>query len=568
METGKMKLALSAGAVALSMALAGCGGSSSGGSVSTPIDRAPGTTQNQQTPEALLMVAEEAVEDAVEAINGLNANSDQSTVEAAREAYDDAVEAIAAAPADEREDLTEDLTEVLADLQTAEAAFSDEETTEIATGRAMGLFNALTDDPQVGETILGASTVVHDPTISRGLSGAASVSINGESGWEAGDAAPSISGWAGTRLNRGEESYVVYTNIEAAKRKAFLTYYRPADGDGDGNPDYGPTAPLKGVAGATINYPRAKANQGETNFGLITFTNANSGLDGIGDAGNERLLDPSKFPQPKAAGEGNNEYEYRAEGKRSLSFDGTFHGASGRWTCTSSDNGGCEVAVSAPNTAQGPIYTGTNTDTWTFQPDGNNAAQIIEEDNDHMRFGWWVETPTNAKSGGEFLYDVHVFHGGTAFPFDSGGESANPRNRMTGKAEYSGSAAGLYAVKAHMDEGTAVLAARGEFTADVLLKVDFKADSDPGDVSGMITKFVREDGVENDWSLTLEKENILNTGPSVGNITANGENTGRWEYDLYGTGKDDADPTGIAGRFNSKIGKDTAVAGGFAATRQ
>ena len=274
-----MKLALSAGAIALSMALVGCGG---GGSSS---------------PQGMM--------------------------------DDDDTEQMACAEGEVRqgtmcqEMCDEGYTATAGQCMMAEAE-DPSETTEVATGRAMGLFNALTDDPQVGETILGTSTNVHTPTISRGVSGAASVSINGESGWEAGDAAPSISGWAGTRLNRGEESYVVYTNIEAAKRKAFLTYYRPADTDGDGTPDYEATAPLKGVTGATINYPQATANPGETAFGRVTFSNT-----AIEIAGRLGRLDPSKFPQPKAAGEGDNEFEYvpNTQGKKDPSFLGTYHGA-------------------------------------------------------------------------------------------------------------------------------------------------------------------------------------------------------------------------------------------------
>ncbi|MCY4320056.1 MAG: hypothetical protein OXE76_12920 [Alphaproteobacteria bacterium] len=222
--------------------------------------------------------------------------------------------------------------------------------------------------------------------------------------------------------------------------------------------------------------------------------------------------------------------------------------------------------MSALNTAGPPTYIATGS--WFFTPDGNNAAQIVEQDSDHMHFGWWVETPTNAKSGGEFLYDVHVFHDGTVFQ-----PTGASRNALTGKATYNGSAAGLYAVKAHMDDGTSVEATRGEFTADVSLTADFKTTA-AGDVSGTIEDFVRDDGVENTWSLKLEKTTIVTasdattTGISTGSIVSDGENTGQWEYNLYGTGKDNADPTGIAGRFNSKIGKDTAVAGGFAATRQ
>ena len=508
METRKMKLALSAGAIALSMALVGCGG---GGSSTAGIGDDPGDDDDTPT-----VVTEQSC-----AAQGVGF-ADGACTDVCIDGYENFANG------------------------RCMMAETPSETTEVATARAMGLFDALTDSPQVGKKVLGVNSTV---SIDRGQSGTPNFSINdGESGWVAGDTPSSISGWTSTKLNRDKESYVIYSNIDAAKRKAFLTAYKP---DTD---DEGATAPT-GINGVTINF---QGTPDPTNHGLVTFNNA--GIKAAGEAG---LLDPSKFPQPKAAGEGENKFEYsNVDGKKDPSFPGTFHGASGTWTCTSLSSQACTVTVTAPNTEGGPVYTAGDSDTWTFKPAAGNAALIVEQDNDHMHFGWWVETPTKAGSGGEFLYDVYAFHGGTQFPV-----TGTVRADLVGKATYEGSAAGLYAVKAHMDEGTAVSAARGEFTADVSLTVDFKVAGTIGDVSGKIEDFVREDGVANEWNLTLEKQAIVADGPSTGRVVADGTNVGGWQYNLYGTGKDDADPTGIAGKFNAKIGDNTAVAGGFGATR-
>ena len=135
-------------------------------------------------------------------------------------------------------------------------------------------------------------------------------------------------------------------------------------------------------------------------------------------------------------------YEYSGvTGKKANSFIGTFHGASGTYVCgtPSALATDCTVSVTAPSTEDGPRYTVVGS--WTFTADVRNNPQIVEQDADHMHFGWWVNTPKAAGVGGEFLYDVQVFSDGSK-------HSPTTPLRSTfwrGTSNYTGPAAGLFA---------------------------------------------------------------------------------------------------------------------------
>ena len=171
-----------------------------------------------------------------------------------------------------------------------------------------------------------------------------------------------------------------------------------------------------------------------------------------------------KFPEPKADGEGSNAYTYGSgDGQKVPKFAGTFHGASGTYECITDT---CALSVTAPSTVAGPVYSvpSTATGTWTFTPSNLNNALIHKQDVDYMHFGWWIDTPKEAGVGGEYLYDAQVFYGG-----ESPMTGTNRILALQGTANYTGPAAGLYAV-------TGDAAAHGEFTATAMLTADFGTD--------------------------------------------------------------------------------------------
>lgn len=449
---------------------------------------------------------------------------------------------------------------VTADYTTAAMATIDAAKTVAAAermDRATGLFSALTDaDGDYAEEIR-ANEKNGDFKISRGLSGMAMVSDGGKSGWSTRAAPNALAGYQGTVLDNGKtQTYTVYTDIAAAKRKAY---------DGAYSND-GTTTTLHpvirfeddGTTGSGITVTEAPTAPVTTPVkGQLGLTAAQMTL-----AANRGLLDPAKFPQPKEPGKGENKYEYTgAVGKKAASFDGTFHGASGTYSCATSD---CVVTVTAPSTNSGPVYTVTG-GAWTFSPKRNNAPMIVEQDNDHMHFGWWVNTPKARAVGDEFLYDAQVFFGGS-MPFNTQADIV----ALQGDAGYTGPAAGLFVV-------TGDNAAHGEFTATATLTAKFgttvagtTVGREGGTVSGTISKFMRDDGVANDWALALGPAGIAaggtpaDDGKGSGNIVDGIDQIGGWNFQLYGPGTNGANPTGIAGAFDAKIDKNTAVAGAFA----
>ena len=427
--------------------------------------------------------------------------------------------------------------------------------------RATGLFSALTDaDGDYGEEIR-ANEKNSAFSISRGLSGMAMVSDGGKSGWSTMNAPNAVAGYQGTVLDNGKtQTFTVYTDIEAAKRKPYDDAY-----SNDGT--------------TTVLHPVIRFGDDGTTGSGITVTAEPSadtdppkgqlGLDAtqMQLAANRGLLDNTKFPQPKDPGKGVNSFEYGPDDDQKLAtFKGTFHGASGTYACTAAAGANCTVAVTAPSTQEGPEYTVTGA-AWTFTPDRKNAPRIVEQDRDYMYFGWWIDTPKTRAVGDEFLYDAQVFFGGN-MPFSN--DAADKLFVLQGDATYTGPAAGRFAV-------TGDDAAFGEFTASASLTAKFGTNATTGtagSVSGTISKFVRDDGVANDWALALGAATISGTagtptpatdGSGTGNIVDGIDRIGSWAFQLYGPGTNGANPSGIAGAFNAEIDDNTAVAGGFAA---
>ena len=436
-------------------------------------------------------------------------------------------------------------TTAMATIDAAKMAKMDEN-----SGRSLGMHSALTDATGTrGQQIIGEADAdsKDNLVITRGMSGGAMVTngqLGGTSGWTSGMADNAVSGFEGHKRTRKTEEIVVYTDIMPAKHKSFLTHYA------------GATAATIGTVTVTAQNDATAANYGRLTLPAATIV----------AAGNAGLLDATKFPQPKDEGKGDNTYTYddgEGAGKKSSSFKGTFHGAPGTYDC---DAGNCVVQVSDRSTANAPEYDATGTTgNWTFTPDVDNNPQIVNQDGDHMHFGWWVKTPAAAAAEGQYLYDAEMFYGGSRM-FPAANIAA-----LDGDADYSGPAAGLFAVKGDN-------AAHGEFTATATLTAKFGDATAVGTINGKIASFVRDDGVANDWSVTLASTAIDattggNTAATAGTTNSrvtggSNDNIGAWEFQMYGPGTNNADPTGIAGSFRAAIDKDTAVAGAFATSPQ
>ena len=413
-----------------------------------------------------------------------------------------------------------------------DTVMSDEE----MTGRALGVATALTGDTSDGDA--------PSARITRGESGAASIAVKG---WTASAAAPAgAAGWSGMMfdgaglLNKGQ-SVVIYSNIEAAKRKAF-------DGiSGTGlytaTPDGGVTfvAEAAGVA-AHLTFDSTSAN-------AVSKAQA-------------AHLDKSRFPQPGAAKP--TTYGTGPTDSHKKTFPGTFRGASGTYECT----GTCSVTAPGSNAAnEGYTFAGT----WTFTPGAGQKG--VEQDTNHINFGWWIDSPTKVDSGGDYVYDVEVFARRV------GGTIVGALTALDGTATYSGPAGGVYVTKT--GEGDALTATHGTFIASAELVADFDGDvggTETAMLSGEIANFSGGAGMD-DWSIKLGATAVttgtagtpdIPTGVSGGKTSGTG--TGSWSAQFHGgTGAAgigvDAAPAAVVGTFNAHSDT-THIVGAFGADKQ
>ena len=258
-------------------------------------------------------------------------------------------------------------------------------------------------------------------------------------------------------------------------------------------------------------------------------------------------------------------------------FSGTYFGAAGRFQCASAN--GCGIMRDGNNIV--PVLAAS---TWTFTPD--SGATVRLPDQDWIAFGVWVTSP-----------DVH-----TAANMDSLGVQAagmdtygygSPTAALTGKATYSGGAAGAFVDGSETGLFTATAKLEANFDTDMLSGSinDFR--NTRGEFLGADTQAEPNDraaGGENDWVVNLGATEINdagtfdNDGETSGSADGNSW-AGQWNAQLYGGGDRLAAPagvtdflghapSGVAGTFNARTNNlvDTpgmshkGVAGAFGAT--
>ena len=516
METGKMKLALSAGALALSMALAGCGGGSS--STATPQPTVAQTPPPPLPPETdlgqLVEDANMALRNATRELDGLAANADPA--EAARLFAIAQREVGDAANADGHADRQAQLRVLQTRLTTAQTDFDSDQMA--MTGkmheRALGLEQALRGDI--------AATNVPEPKITRGESGPTSITLKG---WTGAPAASAGDGWHGMTLTgdgllNKDQKLTVYTNIEAAKRKALWGtggLYTTVNDDVGVDDATTPThLTLGGETAGTVDTP-------------VTLTKEAAAY-----------LDKSRFPQPGATTP--TTYGTGSDDTHERKFPGTFRGASGMYSCTPAENR-CSVEAPKANAAS----TNYNlVGTWIFTP--NDGQKGVEMDTSHINFGWWIKEPEEKDSGGDYVYDVKVFHRGV------GTARTDDVGALTGTATYMGAAGGVYVSKT--GEGDSLAATHGTFTADAELVANFDKTDAVGTatLTGEIGNFKGGSGMD-DWSVKLGVMDVTaGDGSSTTNrVTAgktSGTGTGAWEATFHG-GASASAPTSVHGMFDA-----------------
>ena len=166
---------------------------------------------------------------------------------------------------------------------------------------------------------------------------------------------------------------------------------------------------------------------------------------------------------------------------------GRFDGAMGTYECTSSD---CSVTVNDKGKAT--EIAGS----WTFTPD--SGAMVDVADKDYMHYGFWLDTKT--KDGAVSSYDTVQ-----TFAFSSLPDAAGTLDEVTGTAEYSGGAAGVYVHNTLNPDSTVAVKTSGRFTADVSLNVAFDGSTTrkENSIHGSISNFQLEHGESHNWNVGI-----------------------------------------------------------------
>ena len=477
METGGMKTALSAAALALSLALAGCGGSSGGmdntriemqnidglvtkaGAAVAKLKGAGVTEANVQTATSAVQAANKAVADNEhlsdadeqrykEAIAALNqtvnlasdslaeknradnekeradnekeradqAEKDEQQAEAEKQQADAEKEA-ARRRAEQAEEAEREAQRQLAQKQAAEDLKDAKALFMAASANDGARWGDTASGPTVDATYGAHTTVTLD---NRNLNDVVKSDVSRLSG---------SSGWSGTEVSApgitdgSSDTVVVYTNIGAPTGTPFNEQYPLEDGQ-------------KHIA-ADVTDEEHSAK--------------------IAGSGFKRDNDPVDLAKGEAIPDDD-----------PLTVSGTFAGVSGTYKCTDTP---CASQIGPRN--KGVKLTGT----WTFEPN-SATAQVSVQATDYSYFGWWLKkTDTNTDTDTD-TFAVQVFHG------VAGDEGAPDTSTLTGTADYVGPAVGQYAM---LQDGGGTTHVGGSFTATARLKADFDEATDK--VTGKITGF-------------------------------------------------------------------------------
>ena len=498
-----------------------------------------------------LGVKTQAVADATTALEAARATlAEVDPTHVALQAANAALEA-AKTNAQNQADAIKALQQQIADLQKAEqdrmtaaemAAEEERKKEMAAAGKA--LKKALTDTPlaSLGGDLDTVTTGDQIATLtSSGLQvnvsdRAVSPTYTASPRMKAGESAGSLGDWAGTHYahknagTRVSNSAIVYTNQGSPSVKPFAT-----------GASFGADA-----AAFTAAYT---ASTRTLNLG----SNFVGGTDIAGDM----------FPTA-----GTTNYTPTAPSTETI-IRGTYQGASGAYRCTGATGCGATATSSGGVTLVGD---------WVFTHD--SGATTSKPDANYLFFGWWLtkdkdDDPTSASA-------FTGVAGTIAAP------AVDP-STITGKATYSGHAAGKFAISDPIHGGDA-----GHFTADATLNATFGAGATNG-ISGTIDNFMaNEQAVP--WSVSLFRrawtvgtngatsdtddpntssvdESVTQTMWSIDGNSATA--SGTWNAMAYDEKPGDAPrgdgsnvPTSVTGTFQSLFGSTHNIVGAFGATKQ
>ena len=347
-----------------------------------------------------------------------------------------------------------------------------------------------------------------------------------------------ITGWSGNVWEKSDDSIVVHTNIQAKKGAKWSVFYAN-------------TAPSS-IADGFLWQPRntTVVTGAAATTGVLTLGNGDIDSEVTDAAKIGDLISAAGFPSGKGAKITYPDNDKIADNDFEVEFSGTFHGVAGKFKCSD------DTACTAENDDKGVLKN--LSEGWTFTPTSTDSMVAdVRTDADYLDFGYWVNTDDSG--------DTNAYEVGTFF---RGQQERGDVSSVTGKATYKGGAAGLYTKRAFAPGGDGDLTKAGRFTADAELTAYFAQDTGqtiaPGNlnsISGTIKNFMDGSQVIDDaWSLKLPKASIT---------TSNGTFavTDSWSGKFYGPSTNDAQPSGVAGKFTGSFDNGEVI-GAFGATKQ
>ena len=237
-----------------------------------------------------------------------------------------------------------------------------------------------------------------------------------------------------------------------------------------------------------------------------------------------------------------------------VSFTGTFHGVSGTFACDT----GC--SISSDENSKLDALGGT----WTFTPDDTSMMVAgVKRDVDYLDFGYWLQTTTD--SDGTMSHKV--------LAFAQGERNYGDVSSVNGTASYNGAATGLYVKKTAFDPVTGAIAdaKSGQFTASAALAATFGRGSgaiaveDTFTITGSVSDFMDASGavIDDNWRVVLDNlaeaddadtstDGIQNIASSAGTFSGVTTGDGAWSGSFYGAaGSDNALPNAVSGTFDA-----------------
>lgn len=236
-------------------------------------------------------------------------------------------------------------------------------------------------------------------------------------------------------------------------------------------------------------------------------------------------------------------------------FSGTLGGAPGTYTCVGPQGTTCTATVSG----KGFTLDGSDGATaWTFKFSQTKPMAMMI-DAEYQAFGWWLRKGADAFEVATFIDDVA--------PTAITGLSA-----LQGTATYQGGAAGKYGLySVGKIEG-------GHFTANAMLKADFRDGTEGGMISGTLDGFMTGD-MSRDWTVALKDaaigtDGVIAAADTIWSIggTAEKASNDAWSGQLHEVIPADMSGAGTprvaTGVFSAEYGVLGHMAGAFGAEKQ